>query len=236
MFKQFSANRQKIEAIFLNSDNRKYLSPIYLGQYRVTLPLIQAHVFGKFIDLGCGDMPYRRYIEPYVDEYDSLDFFPRSDRVKYSGDIQAMPQVVDAAYHSAMALEVLEHVPDPLSALKEIYRILKDEGVVIISVPHLSRLHDLPHDYFRFTRFGLISLLERAGFQVLSIHERGGLLTFLGHQVSLFVLSVFGGIPIVGRIAIWLNAILVTRLCFFLDRKIKLDQFFPAGYTVVARK
>jgi SAM-dependent methyltransferase len=66
--------------------------------------------------------------------------------------------------------EVLEHVTVPSLGLKTIHGILKDEGRLLLSTPFILPLHDRPHDYFRFTRYGLELLLK--DFRNVRVEER----------------------------------------------------------------
>jgi SAM-dependent methyltransferase len=64
--------------------------------------------------------------------------------------------------------DVLEHVPNPFDAAREIGRILKPGGAALLVVPFFYPIHDRPHDYFRFTEYGLRLLfadLEIADFE-----------------------------------------------------------------------
>ena len=213
-----------------------YFSPAYLSQYRITLPLIQKFASGKLIDVGCGDTPFRDYISDRISDYDSLDLYPRRPDITYKADIQDMAIIGDETYDSALCLEVLEHVPDPLKALTEIYRILKIGGVLILSVPHLSRLHDEPADYYRFTKYGLRHMLEHTGFRIVALEHRGGLLSFLGHQIATFWLAAFWRVPILKYFVWHLNAWLVTRFLFAVDQFVNPEGIFAMGYSVVAKK
>ena len=152
-------NRHRLEREIGTSPRRRFFSPAYYSQYDVTVPLMQRFVRGRLIDLGCGSMPYLQFIADRVSAYDSLELFPSDSAVTYLGDIQNMHMINDGTYDSAICLEVLEHVPDPVRAMREIYRILNSNGVLILSLPHLSRLHSEPHDYYRFTHYGLRHLL-----------------------------------------------------------------------------
>jgi SAM-dependent methyltransferase len=230
------SSRRQLELDLLSLPQRRYFSPIYYGQYRVTLPLIQQYVRGRFIDLGCGDLPFRDELIDRVTHYDSLDIFPQTEKVTYVTDIQDMAVVLGETYDSAICLEVLEHVPDPFRATREIYRILTPSAVLILSVPHLSRLHAEPNDYYRYTRHGLRYLLEQAGFEILELRQRGGLLTFLGHQVSTIILGTTWSIPGMRQIAWFLNSWLIARFCFWLDQLLTVSGIFAAGYTIVAVK
>jgi SAM-dependent methyltransferase len=144
--------------------------------------------------------------------------------------------VADARYDAAICIEVLEHLPEPTQAVATIARILKPGGVVVISVPHLSRLHDLPHDYFRYTEFGLRHLLGQAGLEIVSLQTKGGLLTFLAHQLSTVVLAVAWSLPPFKALLLAANKWLLALGAFYADQLLGMDKHFPQGYIVVARK
>ncbi|MCL3837896.1 class I SAM-dependent methyltransferase [Aeromicrobium duanguangcaii] len=228
--------RAQIEKDLGDASDRQYFSPAVYSQYRVTLPLIREHARGRFIDLGCGEMPYRPFVESQTERYDTFDIEERAAGVTYIGDIQSMPQVPSDTYDTAVSLEVLEHVPDPRRALAEVFRILRAGGTVVLSVPHLSRLHEEPYDFFRYTRHGLRRLLEDAGFEDVTVLRRGGLLSFLGHQVSTLLLTLTWRVPGLRQVAWQLNKWLVTRLAFELDGRLDRDGIFAMGYTAVASK
>jgi SAM-dependent methyltransferase len=232
----FKLMRRKVEEALLHSPQRHLFSPVAYAQHRVTRPLVQQYAAGRLIDLGCGDMPYRAVISGQVSAYESLDFYPRRPDVTYTADLQEMLMLPDGGYDSALCLEVLEHIPNPFKAVAEIARILKPGGVVVVSVPHLHRLHDEPHDYYRFTAHGLRFLLEQAGLEVLALETCGGLLTFIGQQVSTVLITLTWGVPVLRQVAWFLNAWLVTRPCFALDRCLDRAGLFAQGYAAAARK
>lgn len=229
-------NRRRIELEIMTTDERQYFSPIYLAQYQITIPLFKEYLHGHLLDVGCGDMPFKEMIIPLVTEYHGLDMFPRNSDVFYVQDIQDMEQVPSERYDSVICLEVLEHIPDPFRALHELSRVLNPNGICIISVPHLSRIHEEPYDFYRYTKYGLQYMLEAAGFEILQIEVRGGLLTFLGHQISTVILGVTWSVPIIKNIAWFFNKWLITILFNKVDNLINTTKIFPAGYSVVARK
>lgn len=66
--------------------------------------------------------------------------------------------------------EVLEHLHSPQSGLDIIHQSLKIGGELILTVPFILPIHDEPHDYFRFTKYGLELLLKK--FDCIEILER----------------------------------------------------------------
>jgi SAM-dependent methyltransferase len=228
--------RQRIDRELGDSPARKYFSAALYSQYDVTLRLAREHARGAMIDLGCGMMPYRPMLVDRVTRYDSFDHERRRPDVTFTGDLQDMRDIPSDRYDSALCLEVLEHIPDPFAATREIARILAPGGVLVASVPHLSRLHELPHDYYRYTLHGLRHVMTQAGLEVVAVHRRAGLLSFLAHQVSNGVLSATWGIPVLKQLMWFANKWLLTRLPYALDRRIDREGLFALGYTVVARK
>ena len=144
--------------------------------------------------------------------------------------------VRDASYDTAICIEVLEHVPDPFAAVAAIARVLKPGGVVVLSVPHLSRLHEVPHDYYRYTEYGLRAMLERAGLEIVELRVKGGLFSFLGHQLSTVLLALAWTLPPLKPGLLFLNRWLVTYGCVWLDRLLATGRTFPQGYAVAAIK
>ena len=63
------------------------------------------------------------------------------------------------SYDLVIMMEVLEHVKEPKKAISEIYRVLRPNGQLILSTPFILGIHDEPHDYYRFTKYGLEYLL-----------------------------------------------------------------------------
>jgi SAM-dependent methyltransferase len=82
----------------------------------------------------------------------------------------------DRSVDMVLLTEVLEHLEYPVAALRECRRILKSEGSIIITTPFLFPVHGDPHDFRRWTKDGLRSEVEGAGFEVLEVKPMGGMI------------------------------------------------------------
>ena len=76
----------------------------------------------------------------------------------------------DNSFDGCFCNTVLEHVRDPEQIVKEINRVLKPGGKVIISIPFLQEVHADPEDYQRYTPYGLVHLLKKNGFKIGKVH------------------------------------------------------------------
>lgn len=134
-------------------------------------------VHGDLLDLGCGNQPYRRWYEPFVSTVTALDAapLPGVDVVAMADDVP----LPDASFDVILATEVLEHVNDAEKAMSEIFRLLKPGGHVIATVPYLYPTHEAPHDYRRFTHYGLVAIAERHGLRVVDLASKGGILSWI---------------------------------------------------------
>ena len=230
------ANRLRINEELRGAEKRSGISPAALAAHLATLEAIRSHARGAMLDVGCGDMPYKDLLPESVRRYDTLDREARSQGVTYVGDAEDMRMVPGASYDSAVCLQVLEHVPHPARAMAEIHRVLKPGGTLIVSAPHLSRLHEQPRDFYRYTEHGLRVLLDEAGFADVKVQPYGGIFCFAGHQVATLALCLCWHVPLVKRIVFWLNKWLCVRPCVFLDRVLDRNHLAPLGYVCVARK
>lgn len=218
------------------NEQRFYLNAIKYSQLKKTLPLILNNVKGNFIDIGCGDLFYKKFIDTIVDNYDSIDSDTRSSSIKYHSDIQNMNVIKDATYDSAICLEVLEHIPNTDKTLMEINRILKNNSAIIFSVPHLSRIHEAPYDFYRFTEYGIKELLTRNGFEIITLVKRGGIFTFLSHQLSTFLIHFAFKKKLIKKIVILLNKWCIVLPSYYLDEIFDKNKRFAIGYSVLAKK
>lgn len=235
--KTLESNRIQIDADLKRLDKTEYFSPL---SYLLKLALSEKIqiIKGDVIDIGCGTMPYKKSItaSSAIKEYTTIDIEKRDNRVDIVGDVQNMNMVANNAYDTIICTNVLEHIPNPFQAMDEIYRIARPNGVLILSVPHLSRLHEEPNDFYRYTKYGLEYIINKSGFNMISITPVGGLVSFVGHQLSSVILCSLWHIPLLRQIAFVANKWIIIKICISLDKYIDRKKIFAAGYVCVAKK
>jgi len=121
-------------------------------------------VRGKILDVGCGSKPYRKYFD--ASEYIGLEIEGRNKLADRHYDGKEFP-FKDGEFDSVLTSQVLEHVFNPEEFLLEVNRVLKDGGVLLLTVPFIWDEHEQPFDYARYSSFGLRHLLESHGFEVI---------------------------------------------------------------------
>jgi SAM-dependent methyltransferase len=135
---------------------------------------------GIILDIGGGLGPYREYLS--ASRYISMEINP-SLRPHIVGSASELP-VRTNAIDSALCNEVLEHLPEPAAAVREIYRVLRPGGRVYVTVPFLWCLHYEPHDYYRFTGHALRNMLETEGFTILRLEPVGRVFSYLATRLA----------------------------------------------------
>lgn len=124
------------------------------------------------IDVGAGKVPYKRYVN--CDEYYVLDIEKRTNNENIIiADLNTLVPLKDEFADLVICTEVFEHLKKPEHAIKEISRILKKGGSLLLTTPMVWPIHEAPNDYFRYTEFGLKYLAENANLKVEELKRKG---------------------------------------------------------------
>jgi SAM-dependent methyltransferase len=200
--------------------NRTYLTIVMLeNSLRLTKPYIK----GRLLDVGCGHRPYEKTFFAGASEYIGCDYL--SDRSRPDVICSALDLTFpDNSFDTVVSTELLEHVPDPQLAFREMFRVVKPGGYVILSTPLYWPRHEVPYDFFRYPYDGLLHLVKEAGLEVEKLYNRGRSYAFLGQ-----VIQHIHPIPL--KIVDWF----INRIFLWCDRKLNHDAL-TLGWTVVARK
>ncbi len=146
------------------------------------------YIHGRVLDVGAGS--FDRYSTFFkYDEYIRMDIF-EGPNIDVLGSADALP-FPDASFDSLVSTQVFEHLADPFKAAQEAFRVLKRGGVILVTVPQINELHEEPHDYWRYTRFGLQELFEKQGFELVQIDKRGGFFTVITQTTIRYCIDRF---------------------------------------------
>jgi len=144
------------------------------------------------LDAGAGESRHKEYF--HRTRYIALDTGYGDSEWDYSGldicgDLGNIP-LRNCSVDCILCMVVLEHTQNPRQVLKEFGRILKPEGTLFMVVPFLWEEHQIPHDYFRFTRYGVRSLFESGPFRLDLVSPIGGFFWLCARR-SIALLSFF---------------------------------------------
>lgn len=235
MLDHLRRERSKLDAWLTKRGKAHTFSLPLLQLHEKTRTLIDRYARGPCLDAGSGRSPWKDSLRKRGVHVVSIDIEDRGAEVDLIGDLHDMHHVESGSMETVLCTQVLEHLSKPWQALLEISRVLNDGGVLILSAPHLSVIHEAPHDYFRYTRFGLEALCRDCGFEVLSLEESGGLLSFLSHAISMVFLCTLGGAPGLRQPA-WLANLAFIHLLKPIDRLFGAASIYPCNYVLLARK
>ena len=204
---------------------------------RITLDkFIERHASNRrTLDIGAQNGPYAWYFPRRV----ALDV-QRGVGVQVIGDAQALG-IRDASFDVVLCTEVLEHLPEPQRAIDEMFRVLVPGGQLLLTTRFLFPIHDAPHDYFRFTKYGLRYLLRR--FEIAELEEETDavgavavLLQRMGMQAQTLHRTPLRGIWLVAAQAVRPFSFLITRE-YGDSRRLRQERgIMTSGYHVSCRK
>lgn len=206
---------------------------------------------GVVLDFGCGDMPYKSLFHN-AEEYIGLDVdtareygFSAGGIVYYDGKtIPFETKSIDFI----LAVEVFAHIENLDGILDEIYRVMKNGGVLCFSVPMAYPLMYRPYDFRRFTRYGIDSLLKGKGFEeivIIGSTKPVDTIRLLRIRETVFhpfvnKYSLYANLMyLLGRTKFYGNCVTIeNKLRHLLKRKDKSIDFeeIPLDYCVCCRK
>jgi ubiquinone/menaquinone biosynthesis C-methylase UbiE len=204
----------------------------------------------KVLDAGAGELRNKAYCKhlQYVSQ-DFCQYEGKGDgvalqtgewdttRIDIVSDITAIP-VADGSFDVVLCTEVLEHVPDSLSALRELARVVKPQGQMILTAPFCSLTHFAPYHYATgLSRYWYEKHLEALGFTMVEVRPNGGWLDYVAQELwrlpwigKTYSSRVLGWVAL----ALALPALGVMRLMKRSDRG--STELLTFGWQIVARK
>ena len=182
------------------------------------------------LNIGSGN----KRLAPHVKNLDIIDDL----NVDYVCSADKIP-IESNSVDLIITQEAFEHIPNSTEAIKECYRILKNDGKIYFQVPFIVGYHPGPTDFYRFTKEGIEKFLNDAGFKLEKIE-----ITVAGATGFYFILVEFLAILFSGPISFLYIPLKGIFSLLFYPLKL-LDFWFrlssqrdriPAGYYAIGKK
>ena len=139
-------------------------------------------------------------------------------RLDIVSDITDIP-VNDESFETLLCTEVLEHIPDAVSALKEFSRILKPGGTLLITAPFASLTHFAPYHFCGYNKYWYQHHLPKLGFDIEALDHNGSWFHFVAQELrrSRFIGKMYSlkGLGLITRVAVMPILMLLTILSRF---------------------
>lgn len=169
---------------------------------------------GVLLDLACGESPFRSFF-PQVGAYVRVDRTPLDAEVT-PGDMLAIP-LASKSVDVVLLFQAITDVPNPVDVLKEVKRVLKPGGQLLVFESMAYPEHDAPYDFYRLMPEGLGSLAVDAGLQLRECIRLGGLFTRFAPLWSTFLMGGLKTHAVLRPLA-HLGVACGNLLCYGLDR------------------
>jgi SAM-dependent methyltransferase len=189
---------------------------------------------GNLLDVGCGNMPYKSIFLPKVRTYTGID--KKSDGADIKNDF--LKVIIPArSFDTVLCTQVLEHTPEPQTLLAKINSVLKKNGVLILTAPFTGYLHEVPRDYYRYTKYGLTYMLRKAGFRVVYVRAEGNWFASIGQEIISYLEPTYNRflLKYPKRLLQFCVLLLIKGLSRLPERFIK-SHYSVINYIAVAKK
>jgi SAM-dependent methyltransferase len=184
------------------------VGPVYFQPLDEELEPVARYLRGHLLDAGCGTRDVSGFLRNHgvtrITRYDIAS----DDPDVVIGPLEAMPFAA-ATFDCVLCNAVLEHVASAEESIRELARVVKPEGYIVVAVPFLQPFHAAPTDFRRYTADGLADLGSRAGLDVVCVLPVHTLAQTIGWILWAWAQEKGGRLR---RGAVWLVASLATRL------------------------
>lgn len=188
------------------------------------------------LDIGAGQSDFKEIIFKF--NKCSLDFYPYPG-VDVVCDFTSGFPFKDNSFDVVILSNVLEHVAEPENLLKECYRALKPQGMVLGAVPFLIKIHQRPYDFYRYTDINLEHILKKANFSEIKITPAFMIYIIVFNAVTEFFIDLIKKSSFLPKLffrAVWKIVRLGFKIFAPFLKKYPGDKDSPLGYLFKAAK
>lgn len=201
------------------------------------------------LDAGAGECAYKKYFTHC--DYKAVDLAVGNENwayehLDYVSALDKLP-IPDATFDAVLCTQTLEHLEYPRECVAELSRVLKPGGKLYLTAPMSHPEHQMPYDFFRYTSFGLKSVVSKAGFQTIELLPFGGIFTRWAYELPR-ALDVFPPVHVNGgslsaRGLLFSPLKLVSKIavraaqsCLLLAEPLDKKKDDPFGWYLIATK
>jgi SAM-dependent methyltransferase len=194
------------------------------------------------LDVGAGRGDF---VDLFQDrKYLALDVYPYPE-VDIVCDLTLTNPFRDASFDAIVLMNVLEHVYDTHALLFTLAKMLKAQGTLILAIPFMVKMHQVPLDFTRYTHFALERLGKDHGLEIEILEGFYDPVFFLGEGIGNLKWSVlpairgarhYVGRAMLGSIQILANALRMVTGPGQAQPPNQIRSLAPTGYQIVYRK
>jgi ubiquinone/menaquinone biosynthesis C-methylase UbiE len=203
--------------------------------------LLDAGAGEQYFKKACGHLSYvAQDFAQYDGKGDAKGIHPGKwdqTRLDIVSDICAIP-VPDGSFDAVLCSEVLEHLPDPGKALRELARVVRTGGRLIVTAPFCSLTHFSPYHYASgFNRYYYEKVLGELGFTIRRLDHYGSFFHYVAQELRRVreVARTYSGTEL-GVWPRWLIHRVLTVLQRLSEKDSGSAELLVLGYLVVAEK
>lgn len=206
----------------------------------------------KILDAGAGELQYKKYCSHlnYVSQdlgrYDGLGDGKGlqtkkwdNSKVDIVSDISNIPEK-SSSFDAILCTEVFEHLPEPIKAIKEFSRLLRNGGKLILTAPVCSLTHFAPYYFYNgFSKYFYEKHLKESGLKVTELAFNGNWFDYMYQELNRcdYMVRNYTNTNVVGRLVLKIIMHTASLPFMFCSKKDKgSSELLSFGIHIVAEK
>jgi 2-polyprenyl-3-methyl-5-hydroxy-6-metoxy-1,4-benzoquinol methylase len=207
-----------------------YIAQLQLDAY---IPVFQRYISGNLLDAGCGNVPYYGVYAGRIREVTCIDWSTNEQSLQhldFTVDLNGPLPLEASQFDTVLLTDVLAHIRFPEQLIKELSRVLKPNGHLVLTTPFVYWISEAPHEFFHPSQYALESMCQEAGLQIVLLESYGGRMDVLMDTLNKSMASGWR------YRAFRLLASLVKKSSWLRKNREKTKYSYPLGFVLVAKK